>query len=221
MLQRVGPVVASVAIVAVLLLVLPGDDDDPATDEPAPTEAFLEAYERSRMVEVVVESVFTRTFADGRELGYDQRLVQRPPDDRLVVGAGTASGRVNGQVVRCNVDASAGSTCIQGGEAVPYEEEVAEEVAELARLVDPEEGAYDVDRDDEGCYELTLLLQILTPPYGVSSTFCFDEPSGALEVLDVRRPDDVTDRTEATEIRTEVTAADLRADDLGDPIATG
>ena len=224
MLERVGPVVAAVVIVLALLVVLPDDEDDEddsASSGPAPTEAFLTAYERSRTVEVVVESVFTRTFPDGRELSYDQRLVQRPPDDRLVIGAGSASGRIDGRVVRCNAAPDAGApNCVQGAEATPYDEEVAAEVGELARIVDPDEGAYDVTIDDDGCFELTLAVQILTPPYGLSSTFCFDDPSGALDRLDVVRPE-ATDHTEATAIRTEVTATDLRAGDLGEPVATG
>lgn len=225
MTERVGPVLAAVVIVVALVALLPSEDDSsPAAPRPAngpsAVDAFLAAYERSRTVEVVVESTFTRTFPDGRELAYEQRLVQRPPDDRLVIGAGSASGRIDGRVVRCNATPSGPPDCVQGDDARPYDEEVAAEIADLAGLVEPDDGAYAVTAGDDGCFDLALEVRILTPPYGVAATFCFDDESGALSVLDIERPE-ATDRTVADAIRTEVTAADLRAAELGDPVSTG
>ena len=219
--DRLGPTVAAAVVTLGLVVLLPDPDREPLTGGPPAEEAFLDAYERSRMVEVVVRSTFTRTFPDGRDLSYEQRLVQRPPGDRLVVGAGSASGRIDGRIVRCNASPSGEPECVQGAAAAPYADEVAAEVSALADLVDRDVGGYEVSLGaGAGCFELTLVRRILTPPYGVAATFCFDADSGALTVLDVERPE-ARDRTEATEIRTEVTAADLRAADLGETVNTG
>ena len=212
-----GPVLAAVAIAVALVLVLPDDDDPvgPATVDPA---GFVAAYERSRTAELVVEAAFTRTFNDGRELAYETLLVQRPPDDVLVVGAGSASGRLRGRIVRCNATAAdAPAACIEAGEAPDYAEVVAQEVEALELLVAE---AYEVAQDDAGCWILTLVAPVATPPYGGAARFCFDEASGALTHLEVRRPEAV-EVTEAISVRTEVTDADLRVGSLGDPIGTG
>ena len=218
MLERVGPIVGSIVVVVALLLVFSGDDSEPPLDA-SQVEPFLEAYERSRSVEVVVESVFTRTTTEGRQLSYDQRLVQRPPDDRLVFGAGSAVGRIGGRIVRCNIDTSGEPACVQGQRAVPYAEEVAAEVDTLAQLVAPDTGAYDVVLDEE-CFRLDLVVAMFSPPYGIEARFCFDDDTGVLREVVVERPEG-TDHTVAVDIRTEVTPEDLRAADLGDPVSTG
>jgi hypothetical protein len=193
-----------------------------------PVPAFLDAYERSRTEELVVESTFTRTLTSGRQLSYEQRLVQRPPDDRLVIGAGSATGRIDGRIVRCtSVAAGEPPTCVQGGAAPAYDEEVAGELAAMAALVEGPARPYDVEAvaapdDQEGwsCFALTLRVVMLSPPYGTSAGFCFDPVTGALANVEVVR-EQGTDVAVADEIRTEVTSADLRAADLGDPVATG
>ncbi|HET6663105.1 MAG TPA: hypothetical protein VFG94_02555, partial [Acidimicrobiales bacterium] len=209
MFERVGPLVAAVLVVVGLVLVLP-DDEPPAPDED-PVPAFLAAYERSRTVELVVESTFTRTVADGRELRYEQRIVQRPPDDRLVIGAGSATGRIGGRIVRCTVVAEGAPTCVQGAAAPPYAEEVAAELSALRALVEGAARPYDVDAveaaDGEvlsACFALELQAAMLSPPYGTAARFCFDTATGALADVEVVR-DESTDRTVADEIRTEVT----------------
>src|SRR5688572_6754577 len=121
-----GPLLAAAAITAALVVVLPGDGDEAAPPSADPA-GFLAAYERSRASELLVDLTFTRTFNDGRVLEYETRLVQRPPEDVLVVGAGSASGRLRGRIVRCNaVAAGTPPECIDGGDAPPYEEVVAE-----------------------------------------------------------------------------------------------
>jgi hypothetical protein len=212
-----GPVLAAAAITAVLVLVLPRDGDG-AVPPPADPAGFLAAYERSRAAELLVDLTFTRTFNDGRVLAYETRVVQRPPDDVLVVGAGSATGRLRGRTVRCNaVAAGSPPDCIDGGDAPPYAEVVAREVEALGVLL---EEAYEVEQDDAGCWILTLVAAVPTAPYGGAARFCFDEASGALEHLEVRRPEAV-EVSEAVSIVSEVTDADLRVASLGDPISTG
>lgn len=213
-----GPVLAALAIAAGLVLVLP-DDDEPVSPAPADTVGFVAAYERSRTAELLVDAVFTRTFNDGRQLSYETRLVQRPPEDALVVGAGSVAGRLGGRIIRCNATGTdTPLDCIQGGDAPPYAEVVAREVGDLEVLL---ETVYEVAQDEQGCWILTLVAVLpATPPYGGAARFCFDEASGALAHLEVRRPEAV-EVTEAVSIRTEVTAADLRVTSAGAPISTG
>jgi hypothetical protein len=78
---------------------------------------------------------------------------------------------------------------------------------------------YTLTSSEDGCFHLELRLRVFTPPYGIESTFCFDEEVGVLRDVEVVRPE-ATDRTTATEVRTTVTEADLRAADLGDPLPT-
>jgi hypothetical protein len=225
MLERFGPVIGGLVVMA-LLVVWSGDPDDDVPAEPPSVggqeavDEFLAAYERSWMVEAVVVSETQRTMADGRELAYEQRLVQRPPDDRLVIGAGSASGRVDGQTVRCTtVDDDPVPQCADGGEAPDYQALVDEQLETFAELVEPGVGMYTLTSSEDGCFHLELRLRVLTPPYGIESTFCFDEEVGVLRDVEVVRPE-ATDRTTATEIRATVTEADLRATDVGDPLST-
>ena len=224
MLERFGPVIGGLVVMALLVVWL-GDPDDDAPAEP-PTvggqeavDEFLDAYERSWLVEAVVVSETLRTMADGRELAYEQRLVQRPPDDRLVIGAGSASGRVGGRTVRCTTVDDTVPQCADGGEAPDYQAYVDDQLASLAEMVEPGVGMYELTSSGDGCFHLELRLRVLTPPYGIESTFCFDEEVGVLREVEVVRPE-ATDRTTALEVRTAVTDADLRAADLGDPLAT-
>ena len=226
MLERLGPVIGSILVTVLLVLVLP-DEEDPEPVEPPPVagqeavDEFLAAYERSWMVEAVVVSETRRTMPDGRELAYEQRLVQRPPDDRLVIGAGSAVGRIDGRALRCSSATGPVPQCVNGEEPTQdYEEYVDEQLAALADQVEPGVGMYEVTRTGDGCFRLELRLRTFTPPYGIESTFCFDEELGVLRDVEVVRPE-ATDRTTAIEVRTTVTEADLRAADLGDPLGTG
>lgn len=219
-----GPVLAGIVVAGALVAVLPSGDapSAPAAEEGVRPSAdaaarFTAAFERSRRAELVVESIYTRTFNDGRELSYDRRIVQRPPDDLLVFGAGSASGRLDGRIVRCTVGDD-GPSCIQGAAAPDFDDQVADEVDHLAELLD---GVYSVADDGAGCWVLTLELTALPdPPYGGAARFCFDDASGALAHLEERHADRV-EVTDAHSIRTTVTDADLAIDRLGDTIQTG
>lgn len=206
----------SALVVAAVLAVLPGDDGHGggAAGRQDPVQAFVDAYERSRTATFVVEQRFTRTVPGRGELGYERRLVQRPPDDRLLVGGGSAEGRLDGRVIRCTTEPSGTSACVEGPPAGDYGEEVAAEVAELERLVGGANPAYRVEAGETGCFALQLRLAILTPPYGDLAGFCFDQPTGALTRFEIHRGEAV-DLVEALAIRDEVTPADLRIGDLG------
>ena len=207
---------ASAVVLALLVPLLPDEDDRQAPGAADPVAAFLAAYERSRTATYVVEQTFTRTAPDGRSLTYERRLVQRPPDDRLLVGGGSAEGRLDGRVVRCTTSPDGTSGCTQGPPARPYDEDVVGEVAELRQLVEGGDPLYEVaDGDDEGCWTLTLVEAYPSPPYGEEAGFCFDVDTGAPVRLEVRRQEAV-DLAVTVEVRRTVTDADLQPGDLGD-----
>ena len=188
---------------------------DGGDEPPGVVESFLDAYERSRTATYVVEQTFTRAAEDGRSISYPRRIVQRPPDDRLVIGGGQAEGRLDGMVVLCSTSPNGTSRCDEGAEAPPYDDEVAEEVATLRALVEGGAATYEVRAGEDGCWSLHLRRQVLTPTYGEQAGFCFDEATGAPLRTDVVR-EGVTDTVVTDDIRTEVTAEDLRTGDLGD-----
>ena len=160
-----------------------------------------------------------RTMADGRELAYEQRLVQRPPDDRLVIGAGSASGRVGGDTIRCTtVDdrCRSASTVARPPTTRPLS---TSSWRRWPSWWNRASACTSSPAREDGCYHLELRLRVFTPPYGIESTFCFDDEVGVLREVEVVRPE-ATDRTTALEVRDTVTDADLRAADLGDPLAT-
>jgi hypothetical protein len=208
--DRVWPVAMGVAAFAGLLGAFAVTDSDAVREDPV--AGFLAAYERSRTATFVVEQTFTRTAPDGRSISYGRRLVQRPPDDRLLVGGGNAEGRIDGRVVRCSTAPDGSSSCQQGPPAGPYDDEVAAELAELRRYVSE---LYYLAPGDPGCWVLDLVEAYPSPPYGEEATFCFDPATGAPTRLEVVRPE-ATDVTEAVEIRATVTGADLDPGDLGD-----
>lgn len=200
---------------AVCLAVAAGGCRDGGEEPVDAAGSFLDAYERSRTATFVAEQTFTRTADDGRSISYPRRVVQRPPDDRLVIGGGQAEGRLDGRVVLCSTSPDGTSRCDEGAPAPPYAEEVAEEVANLRALVDGEGAVYEVRAGEDGCWSLHLRRRVLTPTYGEQAGFCFDEATGAPLRTDVVR-DGVTDTVVTEAVRTEVTAADLRTGDLGE-----
>lgn len=205
----------SALVVAAVLAVLPSEGGSDGGDREAAVEGFLAAYERSRSATFVVEQRFTRTVPGRGELAYPRRLVQRPPGDRIVVGGGSAEGRLDGQVLRCSAVPGATARCSEGPSAGDYDEEVAAELAELRRLVTGDDPVYEVRAGEPGCWAVGLRLRVLTPPYGDRAGFCFDAATGAPTRLEIHR-DGTVDLVEAIEVRATVTAADLRIGDLGD-----
>lgn len=224
-LRAARPVVATVVGVVIALLVLgTGCDGGPpvldADDVVVPTvtdagavEDFLAAYERSRTATYVLEQTWVRRAGDRALAPVPLRVVQRPPDDRLQIGGGSAIGKVDGRILRCNavVGGEPGAVeCLQDGPARDDAEMVAAEVAELADLVEGRSPAYAVAAGAEpGCFELTLRLAIASPPYGLAATFCFDEATGALRFRTVDHGDGIVDEFRASAIRADVTDADL------------
>jgi hypothetical protein len=217
--KRAWSVLAVLAAAGVALIVSTSGDPDEVTDageeQPDARTAFLDAYERSRTSTFVVEQVFTRSVDGSPVLTYEQRLVQRPPDDRLVVGGGSAEGRVGGRVLRCATSPAGQPRCFEGEAAGPYAEKVDAEVGALRELVSGDDPVYAVTEDDAGCFVLDLQVVLPSPPYGELARFCFDAVTGAPTRFEVHRPRAV-DVVEATAVRGTVEDADLRHDELGE-----
>ena len=181
-------------------------------------QAFLAAWERSRLATYVVKSDFTRTLPDGNQLKSNTTTVQQPPDTRLVSGLGSVSGRLNGRIVGCAGSPDGQAGCVVGGQAPDYRAEVDAEVHGLETYVTGDRPLYQVvDFGDAPthCFRLDLAIAVPSPPYGDHALFCFDRPTGAPALTEVRRPE-ATDQTVAREIRT-----DIRPDDLQIPADRG
>ncbi|MEY2432613.1 MAG: hypothetical protein QOC92_2338 [Acidimicrobiaceae bacterium] len=185
--------------------------------EPA-AQSFLAIWRQSRLATFVVDSDFTRTLPSGNRLIQQVRTVQRPPADRLVIGFGSASGRLGGKILRCVSAPDGTSQCFTATDAPDYAAEVEGEIAGLERYVRGERPLYLVTAFADGgaqnarahCFRLDLAIDLPSPPYGAHALFCFDRTSLAPSLTVVERPE-ATDRTEATSISMTVSDADLDA----------
>jgi len=174
-------------------------------------DAFLATWRQSRLGTFVVDSNFTRTLPGGNRFEQTVHLVQRPPGDRVTIGFGSIAGRLGGKIVRCASAPDGSSRCITGTDAGDYTAEVDAEVAGLAQYLTADRPLYTVIQFSGGpgrCYRLDLALALPSPPYGNHALFCFDRATLAPSLTVVER-DEATDRTEATSIRTVVTASDV------------
>jgi hypothetical protein len=177
----------------------------------AAAQHFLAEWRRSREATFIMDGAFTRTLPDGRQLQSTTAILQRPPNDRLIIGFGDVSGRLAGKIVRCATAPTGPSPCITGADASPYEQEVDDELDTLASYVRGDHPLYAAidfgDTRGQRCFRLDLALALPSPPYGDHALFCFDDASGAPALTVIERPE-ATDRTEATSIKTTVTDAD-------------
>lgn len=214
-----GPVAVALAglVAACVVSFAIGTPPRSPRGEPA-ARAFLATWRESRTATFVVEHRFTRTLPDGDRLEQSSRVVQRPPDDRLLIGFGTASGRVDGRVVRCAGAPGSGPRCLTSVVATPYDEEVQAELDALAGTILGDQAAYRVIELSDGperCFRLDLAIALPSPPYGDHALFCFDRANHAPVLTVVERPEAI-DRTEAVTVRTTVFDADLAVTgDLG------
>ncbi len=193
---------------AVVALLLAGSVDDP---EPRPSHEdsardFLEAWERYRNGTFVLTGTFRRETPKG-ELTSEYVLAQRPPRRTTFQFGGLES--VGGDARVCTVDADGEQHCAPGAGAQPYEDVVGEELQSLLGYffaADPP--LYEVTRTEDDCFELLLRRQLLPPPYGFASRFCFDTATGALVEMRQER-EGGTDVLVIDTIRTTVGDGDL------------
>ena len=215
LLEPRGGAVLGVAVGALLTVLVAvtgiADHEDPVTRPEAGAD-FVDAWRRSRVSTYVAEGEFVREASGGRRLASAVRIVQRPPD-RLVTGAGSVSGRIDGRRIACSTDEGGELVCREGGAVGPYGEAVEAEVAVVADAVRARRGAYTVtseDTDGRRCYDLVRRPDAppAAPAWGRRARFCFDTSTGAPAETVIRRPGSV-DTTVMTRIEPEVTDGDL------------
>jgi hypothetical protein len=177
----------------------------------AAAEPFLAIWRQSRMATFVVDFDFRRTLPDGNVLRQTQRIVQRPPNDRLIIGFGSVAGRLDGKILRCASAPDGTSRCFTAADAPDYSAEVDSEIATLDRYVRGDRPLYRVisfANSLNHCFRLDLAVAIPTPPYGNHALFCFNQVNLAPSLTVIER-DEAIDHTEAMAVRATVTADDL------------
>jgi hypothetical protein len=229
---RAPVVVALVFLVGAMVAAFVVGTPPPSRSGDAATKEFLAAWERSRLATFVVHSDFVRTLPDGNQLKSTTTTVQDPPDNRLVIGFGSVSGRLDGKIVGCAAVPSGSGACVTGPPAPDYGSEVDDEIQGLADYVSGPRPLYSVLDFGNGfvggfgsgtshCFRLDLSIALPSPPYGDQALFCFDRASGAPSLTEIRRPEAV-DQTIARQIVTTVQPSDLQVpDDRGPVVGVG
>lgn len=203
-----GLLVGLVAAVVVARATGPQEEATlPGARAPEASEAFLEAWARSRTATYAAEGVFTRSLDGEPALSAEVRTAQRPPD-RLEVRPGSATGRQGGRRLACALEEGGTLACRTGEPVGPYEDAVEREVALLREQVQGPARVYDVRAAGDGCFTLVPTRAGAAGQYGSRAEFCFDATTGALVSSRVERGRAV-DEVEMDEIRTEVTDEDL------------
>lgn len=181
----------------------------PAASRPADARGFLAAWRRSLTATYAVEERIERRLVDGRRVTSDVRLVQRPPD-RLRIGSGTVTARLQGRQYGCTTGTDGKLGCQAGGPAPSYAKAVTDELAVLRPLVARATAPYRVARGrDPGCWTLVLRTRLLAPPYGEDATFCYDRATGAPRRAIVHRKEG-TDTVTTVNLQTTVGPDDLQ-----------
>jgi hypothetical protein len=197
----------AVGLVAVVALVAGGvlTREEPPADA---VESFLAAYRTSREATYAMEGEFTRTLADGRTLSSAAFVAQRPPDVvRRQLGALT--GAFRGRTLNCSTGPEGRFTCAAGSPAPDHQAEVDRDVEIFAGYFRGAVPLYEVVDAGDGCFDLRQVGFYPDPPYGVETRMCFDEATGAMRLLELRREGGAVDRVEAITIRATVSDADF------------
>lgn len=228
-LGRVAAALLALPAVALLAAGLghAGGSDEPAAARPAPTspttvipepqlrEEFLAAYEGWRRATWLVDYDFRRRLANGARLDLEVVELNRPPD-HLIAGLGGLSGRVGGQLVVCD-DVEGREVCAPRDPTVPFDEEVAAQLAELRDAVQPPAKWYAVEgggtraiAGERGrCFELRRIVNVPSPPYGNRAEYCFT--ADGIQLLARLERTEGTDERVAFDVRRIVTDADVEA----------
>ncbi len=210
-------VLAAVAASIAFVVFDSGDENAAPVDLPtevndeATVASFLTAWERFRLGVFVITSEFTRTLDDGSVLTAPRGLAQSPPVRVTSEFANASTSYVDGEVA-CTTDELGFFSCLEAGlDMEAYRAELQAEQIVLASYLSDSPPLYVIDQLDDGCFEFLIAQVMALPPYGSRALFCFDDATGALERQLVVR-ESATDEVRAIEIRTDVTAEDLRID---------
>jgi hypothetical protein len=205
--------VALVGLSALATLLDDDDDGDGAGDDRAgATEAFLEAWDRSRRATFRSVSEFRRVSAStGAELTDRIVVAQRPPD-RLSVDGDGASGLVDGRRLACTYREQR-LHCEDAAAQVTLEEETRRQLDTLTDYVTGDDRLYTVEALGTepvvgDCYGLTLARNLFAPPLGEAARYCFDPATGAPTFTRIERVE-ADDETRVVSLSDEVDDADL------------
>ena len=78
---------------------------------------------------------------------------------------------------------------------------VGQELDNLRSYFDPAHPVYTVERQKDGCFELTLVGAVADPPYGVRTVMCFDDATGGMRSIELEHPNGAVDLLEASAVR--------------------
>jgi len=216
--------VVLVALVGLSALAAVIDDDPEPEGEDAATgpEAFLAAWARSRAATFRTVSTFTRVSNTTDAELTDRVVVAQRPPDRLTVDRDGALGLVDGRRLAC-VFRERRLACEEAEAGRTLEEETAQQLETLEDYTTGGDPLYAVTVLDPepivgDCFELRLTApDLVAPPLGTLSRYCFDPETGAPSLTQVERVE-ADDETRVVEVSAEVTDADLDPDTaLRDP----
>ena len=211
-------VLAYAALLAGVAVVAIGERSDrppaaaTASDDEV-VERFVEAWERSRLATFVASGTYERrSVVSDASIASEDVVVQRPPR-RLHRQLGGVEGRNDDRLLVCPApppgedEAEPCRLGSPGGRS--YVESVANEVAGLRSITQGTNPLYVVTEGRAGCFELELIRADPRAPFGVEASFCFDAATGAPAGSRVRHAGGIEEVVVVTDIRTEVTDADL------------
>lgn len=174
---------------------------------------LVAAWERSRLATFVRSGTFERRrTSTGAAITSEDVLAQRPPA-RLHRQLGGVEVRDGDRQTTCTAPIADQSPppCQAGpAPARSYEDEVAAEVSALRSLVTGSTPLYSVRAAGAGCFDLRQERADPRAPFGVEARFCFDAATGAPIDSRVRYAGGVVEVIAVTDLRAEVTDADLR-----------
>jgi hypothetical protein len=207
----------AVLLLAVALAAARAPDHPRTRPEPVAedvAERLIAAWERSRLATFVTSGTYERrSDVSGAAIASEDVVAQRPPvrvhrqlggvegrdDDRLLVCPAPPAGQEDDRQP-CRLGTPGRRT---------YAEAVADEVAGLRSLLQGPTPLYRVADGRAGCFDLELLRIDPRAPFGVEASFCFDPDSGAPAGSRVRHEGGIEEVVVVTDIRTDVTDADL------------
>ncbi len=172
---------------------------------------FLNAWRTSRSVAAVVSYEERRERDGGSTISAAGMLVQAPPQ-RLESTFGSVEGILDGAPATCEQSLEGPRECRRSTTGSgDFAAQINAEVDNLRLLFTSTPATYRVLHDAQGCYSLTLLVEVGGPPFGRMATVCFDDDVGVLSRLEITFAGGVVETKTATSIRPSATAADFEA----------
>lgn len=189
-------------------------------DAAAARERLVARFEAGRRATWLVQFDFVRTLKNGQGLRGDITEANRPPD-HLTSGIGGASGTRAGRQITCTEVRGATTCAASGTPAPPFEQTLAEQVANLRDVLVVPHHWYDVTRitrltiagERGDCFLMTRITVVPSPPYGERTEMCFAADGVPLRTR-IERSEGTDERT-ATRVQRTVTDADLNALETG------